>query len=568
MSLFEKTKAKDIISDKDRINDIVSTTISDMAKIVGSTLGPGGRGVLIERDGLSPTLTQDGVTVAKSLGVSSAEANIVIEAAKEICLNTAKEAGDGTTTAIILADAVVKYGQKFITDNPRYNPQKVVRELQKAYEEIVIPYLADNAIKVEDEEQLESVATISANGDINIAKAVVEAVMAAGDDGTVLIEEGEGDIMRVETQDGLLVTAGLRELGRIGPVFINDNTNQQCKMDQGIVLCYDGDMVDLQAAGYLQDAIEGTELVGKPVLIFAHDFSDVVLDKIAKNVKAGLNILPIKSPRSGLPNSRSMFLKDVAAYTGARVYDAGDIQECDHTELGLFVGAKSNMFETFIIGSPNQEDIDKRVGELKAIAKASASEFDKMHIRAAIGKLIGGVSTIWVGGASELEIREKKHRVEDAVESVRSAIAEGIIPGGCSVQLTLANIIENSKSKKDSYQILVKALRDPFKLLLTNCGESYDEIWPSIEKYVKVKGLPKKVFDANEHKIVNAEKAGIIEPAKVCRVTIRNALSVSSLLITLGGIVCVPRDANLENQMAIADKAFKDMMAGGGMGAN
>jgi chaperonin GroEL len=185
-----------------------------------------------------------------------------------------------------------------------------------------------------------------------------------------------------------------------------------------------------------------------------------------------------------------------------------------------------------------------------------------MHIKAAIGKLTGGISTIWVGGGSELEAREKRDRVEDAVEAVKSAIAEGIVPGGCAVQLTLAYIINNHPNKKPSWSIMATALTEPFDLLLNNCGENTQDVWPLLEsEYVNQKGLPAKVFDANAHEVVDPMAAGIIEPAKVARVTIGNALSVAGLLVTLGGIVVAPRNAGLEQQLELSKGAFREMMS-------
>lgn len=579
MAIYEKSKAKAIIADKQRLQDIVSKTIGEMAAIVGSTLGPGGRGVLIERDGLSPLVTKDGVTVAKSLGVDKAEHNVVVEAAKEICINTAKEAGDGTTTAIVLANAITTHGHAFLKSNPKYNPQRAVTELKEAYEEVVLSYLKNIAISAKDEGQLMQVATISANGDKKLAAAVVKAVISAGDDGTVLIEEGQGDVLRVEEADGYIITAGLRDLGHIGPIFINDKANQQVKTDKAIVFLYDGSMNDLKVPGLIQQLIEGTDLYGEPLIIMAHDFSDVVMDRFAKTAKGGMTIAPIKTPMTGLPNGRSMFLQDMAAYTGGKVYDPGNIDELasdevEETEVfGSVTSAKVNMYESLIVSNPDPVVLDARIVELKSILEAAPSEMDRMHLRAAIGKLTGGVSTIWVGGASELEIREKKHRVEDAVEAVRSAIAEGIIPGGCSVHLKIAGLLAETAKTKPAVEILINALQEPVKLLLTNCGEDPDAIIPKLKESLVTSfndldlvRAPNVVFDANKHEFVNPLEAGIIEPAKVCRVAMGNALSVASLLMTLGGIVVVPRDAGLESQLALADKAFKDMM-NSGMGA-
>ena len=555
MSIYEKSKAKDIIADKDEIDKIVSETMDNMAAIIGRTLGPGGNPVLIERDSQAPLITKDGVTVARSLGVHDAASHVIVESAKEICLNTAKDAGDGTTTAIVLANALVKAGRKFLTDNPKYNPQRVVQELQQMYDTVIIPFLKAEAIDADTEAKLLHVAEISANGDSSIAKVAVEAVLTAGEDGTVLLEEAQGNDMRVETIEGYVITNGLKEFGQIGPVFVNDNANQQCKMDQGYVFLYDGSITDLKALGLVQQAIEGTELYGSPIIVMAHEFSDSVMDKIAQAIKGGITICPVKTPRSGVPNSRSMFLKDMSAYTGARVFDPGDIAEIEPEHFGAFQSAKSNMYETFILSIPDTEAIDVRVEELKGLAETCHSDFDKMFIKAAIGKLIGGISTIWVGGASDLEVREKKARVEDAVEAVRSAIAEGIVPGGCFIHQKLANQLCDNKDSKKSWSIMVSALQVPLNLLLTNCGEDPKEIRAGLKRNKN------KIFDANKHAFVDPHKAGIIEPTKVIRVSLANALSVASLLISLGGVVCVPRDSGLENQLALSKQAFKDMMS-------
>lgn len=570
--IYEKSKAKHIVVDRVRVRDIVCKTIDEMATIVGATLGPGGNPVLIERDGLSPLITKDGVTVAKSLGVADAEANIIVDAAKEICLNTAKEAGDGTTTAIVLANSITRHGMKFLETNTKYNPQRMVRELQDLYQNVMVPYLKQQAKPVNGKDELINVAKISANGDERIASAAVEAVIAAGEDGHVLIEEAQGDQLRVETMEGFIVTSGLKDIGAIGRLFINDKGNQQVKMDKGLVFLYDGTLNDLKVPGAIQQAVEGTEYYGLPIMVFAHGFADIVIDAFGKNTKGGYTVVPVKTPMSGVANSRTSFLLDMSAYTGATVYDPGTIdtfiQDDESDGFGSFDSAKVGMYESLVTATPDTEALDNRISELKHLAEVSPSDFDRMHIKAAIGKLTGGISTIWVGGASELEAREKKDRVEDAVEAVKSAIAEGIVPGGCAMHLIMAEIISQHPDRKDSWDIMIEALYGPFNLLLSNCGEDINEVWPILQPYISGRSTPpEKIFDADKHAIVDAATSGIIEPAKVCRVSLGNALSVASLLITLGGIVVVPRDSNLENQLALSKQAFKDMFTGSGVGA-
>lgn len=566
--MYQKVKAKQIIADRTKIRKIVLDTISDMAEIVGATLGPSGSPVLIERDGMNPLVTKDGATVVKNLGVSDAAANTIVDACKEIAINTAKEAGDGTTTAIVLGNALVKHGQDFLKTNPKYSPQKMINELQKAYRDVIVPHIQKMSIPVA-EDQLKFVATISANGDTDIADAVVKAVMAAGEDGTVLINESQCGTISVETIDGYIVTTGLKEHGQIGPAFINDKANQQAKMDNGHVVLYDGSINDLKVPSLIQDAVseEGGVYDGSPIIVFAHDFADSVLERFAKTTKGGLTILPIKTPRSGLPNGASMFLQDMSAYTGATVFDPSTIGDLDDDGLGHFDSAKVNMYESFIMNSADSDDVDARIIELKAIADAAFSEMDKAFLRAAIAKLTGGVSTIHVGGNSDLEIREKKDRVEDAVEAVRSAIAEGIVPGGCSLHLQLSKLLSNHPLKQPTWNILVEALKAPFYCLLTNCGEEVAPILEQVSAHLDVNKCPTQIFDALQHTMVDPMEAGIIEPAKVIRVSIGNAVSVATLLTTLGGIIVVPRNNELDMQIDVANQAFKSMMDTG-MGDN
>ena len=564
--LYEKQKVKEITTDKAEIKRIVQSALSEMSTIVGSTLGPGGRTVLMERDNLAPLATKDGVTVAKAVGMANAQASVVVEAAKEICLRTAKEAGDGTTTAIVLANALVQNASNFLEANPKYNPQRMINDLNGLYESVIVPFLKKHAKSVKSRGELINVATISANGDATIATAAVDAVMAAGEDGQVLVEEADDSTIRVESMEGCIVTSGLKDLGTIGLAFINDRANQQAKMDEGLVFLFDGSLNDLKVPAAIQQAVEGTNLYGKPIIVFAHHFADVVLDKFAKTTKGGYTVVPVKTPMGGIANSRVMFLHDIAAYTSAKVYDPANLDTAieEGLDFGTFKTAKINLYETFLTAESDPDVLGARIEELKSIAVIAPNDRERMFVKAAISKLTGGVSTIWVGGGSELEAREKKARVEDAVEAVRSAIAEGIIPGGCGVHLVLADIIRRHPDRLPSWLIMEQALIEPFKLLLSNCGEDFTDVWNALGGFVTgCDQPPSQIFDANTHKLVQPEAAGIIEPAKVCRVSIGNALSVASILSTLGGLVVSPRDAGLENQLALSKSAFRDMMSEG-----
>ena len=567
--MYVKSKSKDMIDDAKQLEDIVTSTLSRMANIASKTLGPGGRPVLIEREGMPPLVTKDGVTVIKSLGMPNAAANTVLDTCKEISLNTARDAGDGTTTAIVLADAIVKNGSTFMMSNSRYNPQRFIRELQDCYSKVVIPYLKQTALPVSSDEDLKRVALISANGDEDVASVVVKAFLAAGEDGHILIQEDQGGGMRVETVDGYIATSGLRDLGAIGNAFINDKANQQVSMDSGLVVLFDGTLNDLVLPAAIQNAFESDEAYfGKPILVVAHGFADPVIEKFLKTSKGGVTVLPVKIPKSTLANSKTMALQDLAAYTGATLMDPSSAASFGGENFGGFTTAKVNTYETFIQCESDSDLIDGRVSELKAIMAAAHSEHDKAHLRAAIAKLTGGISTVWVGGMTDAEVRERRDRVQDAVEAVRSAVAEGIVAGGGATHLAMVKKIEEELDKGAplSWSVMAKALRSPTEILLSNCGEHdrLQEILSSVPRSLDKNSRPTLVFDADTHEMVDPYKSGIIEPAKVHRVAIGNAISVASLMVTLGGIVVSPRDYNLETQMELSKSALKDMMAEAG----
>ena len=561
--MYKKSKAKQTHVDSKEFRKKVSTTLFDMASIVGSTMGPAGRAVLIERDDMPPLATKDGVTVVRSLGAADPIQNIIIDACKEISINTANEAGDGTTTAIVLGAAIVEYGQKFIEANPKYNPQKIINELKWAYDNVAVPYLREIAIPADSETQLLNVALISSNNDHGVAEAAVKAVVGAGDDGHVLIVEGKKPGIEVETSDGYIVTTGLKELKSIGPAFINDKANQEVSLSDGLLFLYNGSMSDLKALGFLQSAIEGSGgHDGSPIVVVAHDFGDVVLEKCLNSSKGGAFVIPMRTPRSGLPNGAAMFLDDLAAYSSSIVYDPTNIEDIEYTGFGKFSKVTMNMYESFVQCSPDVDKVDLRVGELKAIYE-TASELDKAHLRAAIAKLTCGISTVKVGGSSDLEIRERKARVEDAVEAVKSAISEGIVTGGCTMHLRLMKLLLDHPDHKQSWGILEDALMRPISRLLENCGEEPALILNKLctnEGLENMGQLPHMVFDAYSHTFQDPVKHGIIEPTKVVRVSIGNALSVASLIMSLGGVVVGYRDAGLEAQLEMADHAFKNML--------
>lgn len=563
MSGYTKSKSKLTVHSQEDLDHIVDETLAHASAVVGRTLGPSGRPVLLERSDLPGLATKDGVTVLKHLGLHSPTHNLVLDMVKEVSLNTARDAGDGTTTAIVLADAIVRSGKAFIRANSKTNPQRIMRELQSCYSCVVVPFLKEVSRKVETDDDLRKVALISANGDEEVAQAVVEAVMAAGEDGTVLVHEDQGGGMRVETVDGYIVTTGLKDIGAIGSAFVNDRANQQTKMDAGLVVLFDGTLNDLVLPAAIQTAVEGDpSLFGKPIVVFAHEFADPVIEKFLKSCRAGVTVLPIKTPKSTLSGSRTMFLYDMAAYSGATVMDPATGPSFDSSNFGYFNTCRSSYYETFVRCDIDSNKVEERVEELKAVLSASTTPHDQAHLRAHIGKLTGGIATVFVGGMTDAEIRERRDRVQDAIEAVRSAVESGLVPGGCATHLSLINRIMGDINYKPSWSILTQALSQPIGRLLSNCGEEdlAQEISEAICRSIGEDGLASKTFDADVHEMVDAFERGIIEPAKVHTVAIGNALSVAGVLMTIGGVVVAPRDYGLETQLELSKNAFQQML--------
>jgi chaperonin GroEL len=490
---YKKSKIKQILSNKEQINDKVLRSIKTISTIVGSSLGPGGRPSLLERDDMPPLITKDGVTIARHLGAKDAIDNLIIDAAKDICINTAKEAGDGTTSAIVIAAAIVEAGQR-VLQTEQINPQLLMRKISALYSDVVKGVIKNTAMDLsgvspkECDDYLMGVASVSANGDEELAKVSVEAVLQAGEDGHILIEENDSIVTEVEPLNGYCILRGLKDIGQLGHMF--ENKNQRFEADNGLVFLFNGSVTDLSVPSCIQDIFEAEGKEGTPTVVIAHGFSDMVIERFAKTTKAGSPIIPIQVQKTGAANSGIMFLKDMAAYTGGKVFDVSNFEEMELHDFGTFEKAYTTMYETFIISDPDDEKLQSRIQEIREVEKDASSQFEKS--------------------------------------------------------------IEAS--------ILREALSKPLELVLSNCG--VDDIEKITKKYSKKVMKTNEVFDANLFQFVDAFETKLVEPAKVVRVSIENAISVASLLITLGGIVVKPRNEELEQQMEMTESLTTSMMSG------
>lgn len=555
-----KEKIKKIITKNDAKLK-VKEGIKLLADIVGVTLGPSGRPVLIEREGLSPLATKDGVTVARIIGVEDSSINTVIESAKEICMRTAKEAGDGTTSAIVMASKLAELVDKYFEEK-RVSPQLFMRKMNKALE-IFIELIEKNKNKISSEDELYHIAMVSTNGDEEMSKVVIEAIKLSGDEGHITILESLDKSICVEKTEGYRIQSGLKEAGSLVQAFIN-NRNDSCFQGQnGILMLYNGQIIDVSPIKTLINVIENSVNQGlisynnEAIVVIAHGFSDTVYELMAKETLRGRPIIPIKTVRTGVPMASTEMLFDLSCYFNCNIIDVVSINELKLEDLGVYKTIKANHYDTVITNhGVNTEEhaikIDVRLRELHAQLEQAPSEFDKSHIRSAIARLSEGLVTIKVGGYSDIEVREKKARVEDAVEALRSAIQTGYVSGGGSTHLRIAHELTQyeveDKLLKDALLILAETISYPSFLLLDNAGVSY--IWEEYKERIKHQDY--SVYDALNHVWLPSDQKNIIEPVKVLTASVSNAVSVAGLLTTLGGIVTIPRNIEAEASMDVA----------------
>ncbi len=568
-----KQKAKHITPKGAELEKIVKDTLSALDKIVGATLGPGGNPILIERVGLSPLITKDGVTVADSVAFEDATQYVIAEAAKEACQKTNKEAGDGTTTAIVLANALIQEGIKYLHNNTSKSPQELCREFEKTVK-IITQKLKDTATQI-TEKDLYKVAMVSANFDKDIADAVVKAVMMVGDDGTIITEDGGGYQTIVKETDGFPVNRGLSVFGAPQELFINNPQDQECVYENPYVLLYDGDLLSPPEVGrFLSVCFEKMRQENniRPVVVVAHKFSPQVLKMFAQNVQMNTALIcPLETSATAQPNSRHHLLHDLAAFIDATVLDP--ITKTFNAALKaqnplMFLGScgktRIGRYKSIFLDGNNSDKVEERIEILKKQKENAESDYDAEIIKERIGMLMGGIATIYVGGASELEMREKKHRIEDTINALKSAIEMGVVPGGGATLLRMSQYLLNNAGKSSdipaSAAILGSALAVPFCRIMKNAGYSEKEITDIADKIINSES--NQVYDSLKHELVNSFDAGILDPVRVTISALSNAVSIAKMLMTIGGAIVLPRDKVEERQLELQSQAFANQMQG------
>lgn len=565
----QKTAAKSFLSEPNELKHIVLKTMKRVSDIVGSSLGPNGKLTLLESDyvGVPNRLTKDGVSIYKALAATNAYEHLIIETARDAATKTANEVGDGTTSATVLSYNLIKGIFDFCEKNPRYSPQKAVREIRKAVKEVLGPYLRSRAIKISEENKdlLHKVATISANGDTELADAVIQAFeeVGFGDSSHVTIREATGlDSYSVERIDGFPVPMGYEEsIGKLHPAFINDQASLRCYMEKPLFLLYDGSLNDLIPIAPLLDQV-GQEYVNgnsdfKNLVIVAHSFSESVLTTMAFNFAnpSTINVIPLKTPLAQFLNSQTQFLMDLSAFTGAKLFGLKD-QLSTVTLKDLGQGMESfecYRFRSTIVGNSDPLNIEVRADELKKMKEASESKAEKIWLDERIGKLTCGIAKLTVYGGSAGDIKERVDRVEDAVMACKSSIVHGVLPGGCRMSIDMALKIASLPDEGPAKEVLMSALLALPEKLLGNAGYDPEEIQQIIEKLVENQEL---VYDIANEAFGRPEELGLFDAAKAVEDGLVNAISIAGVLGCMGGIVAYPRDTVLEREEFHKDKEF------------
>jgi len=519
-----------------------------LANAVRVTLGPKGRNVVLDKSYGAPRITKDGVTVAKEIELEDKFENMGAQMVREVASKSSDFAGDGTTTATVLAQAIVKEGSKAVAAG--MNPMDLKRGIDLAVE-AVVEDLKKNSKKVTSNEEIAHVGTIAANGDVEIGKFLADAMKKVGNEGVITVEEAKSLETELEVVEGMQF-----DRGYISPYFITNADKMRVEMDDAFILIYEKKLSGLQELLPLLEAVVQTS---KPLVIIAEDVEGEALATLVVNkLRGGLKVAAVKAP--GFGDRRKVMLEDIAILTGAQAISEDLGIKLDKVTVNMLGRAKKVTIEkentTIVDGAGKKSDIEARISQIKAQIEETTSDYDKEKLQERLAKLAGGVAVIRVGGATEIEVKERKDRVDDAMHATRAAVEEGILPGGGVALLraseTLKKIRTQNDDQRSGVEIVRKALSSPARQIAINAGEDGSVIVGKIlEKDQYAYG-----FDAQSGEYVNMVSKGIIDPTKVVRSALQNAASIAGLLVT--------------TEAMIAERPKKDggmpAMPGGGMG--
>ncbi len=544
--------AKDIIFDL-KARESLKAGVDALADAVKVTLGPKGRNVILEKSFGAPSITKDGVTVAKEIELEDSIENMGAQLVKEVASKTNDIAGDGTTTATVLAQSIVTTGLKNVTAGA--NPMDLKRGIDKAVIEVV-KSLKKQSIEIHDSgEKVEQIATVSANNDSSIGKLIAEAMGKVKKDGVITIEEAKGIETYVDVVEGMQF-----DRGYISPYFVTDTEKMEAVYENPYILIYDKKISVMKD---LLPILEKVAQSGRPMLIIAEDTETEALATLVVNkLRGGLKVVAVKAP--GFGDRRKEMLEDLAILTGGTViseekgYKLEDATIDNLGEAEKITIDKDNT--TIVSGKGLKENIAARVNQIRSQIESSTSDYDKEKLQERLAKLAGGVAVIYVGAASEIEMKEKKDRFDDALNATRAAIEEGIIPGGgvgfVRAIPSLLKLKGENEDEETGMAIIIRALEEPIRQIVENAGMEGSVV---VQKVKEGKG--DFGYNARTDKYENLYKSGVIDPTKVTRIALENAASIAGMLLTTECVIAEHKDEN-------AGPAMPPMPQGGmgGMG--
>ncbi len=510
--------------------------VDALANAVKVTLGPKGRNVIIDKKFGAPQITKDGVTVAKEIELSEPVENMGAQMVKEVASKTNDQAGDGTTTATVLAQSIFNTGLKNVTAGA--NPMDLKRGIDLAVTAVVENLKAQSSEIGDNPEKIKQVASISANNDYSVGEMIAEAMQKVSKEGVITIEEAKGTDTHVKIVEGMQF-----DRGYISPYFITDAEKMETVYENPYILIYDKKISNMKE---FLPSLEKVVQTGRPLLIISEDVeSEALATLVVNRLRAGLKIVAVKAP--GFGDRRKEMLEDIAILTGGYVISEEKGFKLEDTTLEMLGTAEKITIDkentTIVSGKGEKAAIDARIAQIKAQIEKSTSEYDKEKLQERLAKLAGGVAVIYVGAASEVEMKEKKDRYDDALHATRAAIEEGIIPGGGVGYIRAIKALNNIKcvneDQKIGVEIVKRALEEPLRQIVSNAGKEGSVVVNTVKE-------GKETFGYNAHTEVFEDliKAGVIDPTKVARIALENAASIAGMLLTTECVLAEIKEEN------------------------
>ena len=538
--------AKEITFDTSA-RDRIKKGVDKLANAVKVTLGPKGRNVIIDKKFGSPAVTKDGVTVAKEIELKDPIENMGAQLVKEVASKTADAAGDGTTTATVLAQSIYAHGIKNVAAGA--NPMDLKRGIDKAVE-AVVESLRKQSKDIKGSKEITQVATISSNNDHEIGKMIATAMEKVGKDGVITVEEAKGTETEVKTVEGMQF-----DRGYLSPYFVTNTEKMEADLESPYILIYDKKISSMKE---LLPILETTAQTGKPLLIIAEEVEGEALATLVVNkIRGALRVAAVKAP--GFGDRRKAMLEDIAVLTGGKVISEETGMKLEDAKLdSLGRAEKINIDKdntTIVNGAGKKAEINGRINQIKAQVESTTSDYDREKLQERLAKLSGGVAILYIGAATEVEMKEKKDRVDDALHATRAAVQEGIIPGGGVAYIraieALKTLVGDNEDQATGVNIIRLALESPLRTIAENAGQEGSVVVNKVKDGKKDFG-----YNASDNKYEDFFAAGIIDPTKVARLALENAASIAGLLLTTEAVVSeIPEE-----------KEAPQMPGGGGMG--